>query len=63
MSLWPWGVQGMLEVHRGIRVCTGGLGVLARAMVVQEGIPDGARRVGACQCAQEYEREWHMLGV
>lgn len=56
-----WGVQGVLEVH--IRVCTWGLGLLAQAVVVQEGIPDGVRHVGACQCAQGYEHEWHMLGL
>lgn len=36
--------------------------MLARAVVVQEGISDGVRRVGAYQCAQECEHEWHMLG-
>lgn len=34
--------------------------MLARAVVVQEGIPDGVRRVGAYQCAQECEHEWYM---
>lgn len=59
MSLWC-GVQGCWGF---IEVSGYAHGVLARAVVVQEGIPDGARHVGACQCAQGYKREWHMLGV
>lgn len=59
MSLWDvqgcWGLTEVSGCAHGDS--TGG------AVVVQEGIPGGVRRVGACQCAQGCECEWHMLGV